>query len=153
MHCFSTRVATRFDDALALTKQALQRHGFAVLGQTDVGKALQAHLSTDFRPYVILSACSLRLAKGALEADDEIGPLLLNNVVVQERDAGCVEISVVDPAVTIGTLNHVAMIHLAHELRTQLRSAIGEIEASAAFAPVALVAAVLRDAVQGRAKP
>jgi uncharacterized protein (DUF302 family) len=150
MHCFSTCLATSFGEALSLTKQALEHHGFAVLGQTDVRKALQGYLAVDFRPYAILSVCNLKLAKAAIEADDEIGAMLLSNVVVHERAAGCVDISVVDPAVTVGSLNHVAMIQLAKELRCQLRAAIDEIEALAELRPVPLGDAVRPEVGQGR---
>jgi len=137
MHCFSTCVARPFADALALAKQTLERYGFAVLGQVDVRKALQGYAAVDFGPYVILSACSLRLAKNAaLSTKDEIGPMLLNNLVIRERRQGMVEITAVDPAATIGSLNDVDMIQTANDLRCRLRAAIEEIATLAECEPV-----------------
>jgi uncharacterized protein (DUF302 family) len=137
MHCFSTCIARPFAEALALAKLALERHDFAVLGQVDVREALQGYAAVDFGPYVILSACSLRLAKNAaLSADDQIGPMLLSNLVVRERRQGMVEIAAVDPAATIGSLNDVDMIQTANNLRCRLRTAIEEIASLADAGPV-----------------
>ena len=137
MHCFSTCIARPFTAALVLAKQALERHGLAILGQVDVRKALQGYAAVDFGPYVILSACSLRLAKNAaLSTKDEIGPMLLNNLVIRERRQGMVEITAVDPAGTIGSLNDVEMIQTANDLRCRLRTAIEEIASLAEYEPV-----------------
>ena len=137
MHYLSTCIARPFTETLALARQALERHGLAILGQVDVRKALQGYTAIDFGPHVILSACSLRLAKSAaLSADDKIGPLLLSSIVVRERRQGGVEITAVDPAATIGSLNDVDMIQTANDLRCRLRSMIEEIAALAEPKPV-----------------
>ena len=137
MHCFSTCITRPFGEALTLAQQALERHGLAILGQVDVRKALQGYAAVDFGPYVILSACNLGLARRvALSADDEIGPLLLSNVVVRERRQGTVEITAVDPAATIGLVNDVDMIQTANDLRCRLREVIEEIAALAEPKPV-----------------
>jgi uncharacterized protein (DUF302 family) len=135
MHCFSKHVVRPFAEALACTKEALERHGFAVLGEIDVRKALKGYLGADFRPYVILSACSLKLAKDAIDADADSGPMLLSNVVVQECAEGYVEILVIDPAATIGTINDVRMIQVAAKLRRQLSAVIDEIDTLAEREP------------------
>jgi uncharacterized protein (DUF302 family) len=134
MHCFSICIARPFGDVLALAKQTLQRHGLAILGQIDVRKALQNYAAIDFGPCAILSACSLRLAKkAALSADDEIGPVLLTNVVIRERCPGTVEITAMDPTATMGSLNDVDMIQSANDLRCRLRAGIAEIDGLARF--------------------
>jgi uncharacterized protein (DUF302 family) len=143
MHCFSTCITRPFADVLALAKQALERHGLAILGQVDMREALQGYAAVDFGPYVILSACSLRLAKSAaLLADDEIGPMLLINLVVRERRQSSVEITAVDPTATLGSLNDVDMIRTSNDLRCQLRSVFEEIAAMAELEPVPLGHAV-----------
>ena len=92
MHYFSRSVTTNFDDAIAATKEALKRRKFAILAEIDVQEVLRRNLGMDFRRFVILSACSLPLACQAIEADSEIGSILLCNVVVQEHRDGRVEI-------------------------------------------------------------
>jgi hypothetical protein len=71
------------------------------------------------------------LARRAIEANDSIGTILLCNVVVQQREEGHVEISTVDPATTIGTINDVSMMWIARELRSLVQQAIDDVESLA----------------------
>ena len=125
---FSTYASMGFVDAVAATKEALKRQEFSILAEIDMRQVLRRHLSVDLRPYFILSACSLPLAHRAIKAEDAIGSMLLCNVVIQEHGDGCVEISVVDPACTIGTINHVDLIWISRELRTLVQQVIDEVE-------------------------
>jgi uncharacterized protein (DUF302 family) len=113
MHFFSTYASMGFADAVAAAKEALKRQKFSILAEIDMHQVLRKGLSVDLRPYLILSVCSLPLVHRAIEADDAIGSMLLCDVVIQEHNDGCVEISVVDPACTIGTINHIEMISIA----------------------------------------
>jgi hypothetical protein len=54
-------------------------------------------------------------------------------VVIQEHSDGCVEFSVVDPACTIGTVNHVVMISIAEELQSLLQKVMNDIESAPKF--------------------
>ena len=54
-------------------------------------------------------------------------------MVIQEHRDGCVEISVVDPACTLGTINHVEMISIAQELQSQVRKFMDDIESAPQF--------------------
>ena len=128
MHFFSKCVSMNFPDAVVATKEVLQRHGFSILAEVDMHKVLRKHLSVDLRPYAIFCACSLPLAHRAIKADDAIGSMLLCNLVIQEHCEGCVEISVVDPACSIGTINHVEMISIAQEMHSILRELMDDIE-------------------------
>ncbi len=133
MHFFSTYASMGFADAVAAAKEALKREEFSILAEIDVRQVLKRHLSVDLRPYLILSACSLPLLHRAIKADDAIGSTLLCNVVVQEHSDSCVEISVVDPACTIGTINHVEMISIAQELQSLVRKVMDDIELAPKF--------------------
>ncbi|MBR0764878.1 DUF302 domain-containing protein [Bradyrhizobium japonicum] len=131
MHFFSINVSMAFADAVAAAKDALERQKFSILAEIDMHQILKKGLSVDVRPYLILSACSLPLAYRTIEADDVIGSMLLCDLVVQERKDGFVEISVVDPACTIGAINHVEMISIAEELRLLVQNVMQDIEAAA----------------------
>ena len=133
MHFFSTYASMGFTDAVLAAKQALKRQKFSILAEIDMHKVLKKHLSVDLRPYVILSACSLPLAHRAIKADDAIGSMVLCDVVIQEHSNGYVEISVVDPACTIGTINHVEMISIAQELQSLVRKVMDDIESAPKF--------------------
>jgi uncharacterized protein (DUF302 family) len=121
MHYFSNSTDMSFEDAVASTREALKRHHFAILAEIDLGKVLRRHLAADSRPYIILCACSPRLAHRAIEADNEIGPMVFCNLLVQQHRGGSVEISVTDPADTIGTINHVELAWLTRELRSKVQ--------------------------------
>ena len=97
MYYFSNSTDMSFDDAVASTRQALKRHHFAIVAEIDLGEVLRRQLAVDFRPYVIISACSPQLVPQTIEADNEIGSILLCNLVVQQHRDGRVEISVADP--------------------------------------------------------
>ena len=113
MYYFSNSTDMSFDDAVATTREALKRRHFAILAEMDLGKV--RHLAVDSRPYIILCACSPRLAHRAIEADNEIGPMVFCNLLVQQHRGGSVKISVTDPADTIGTINHVELAWLTRD--------------------------------------
>jgi uncharacterized protein (DUF302 family) len=116
-----------FEEAVALTRDALKLHRFAIFAEIDLGKALRGQLATDFRPYVIISAFSPQLVLQTIEADQEVGSMLPCNLVVQQHRDGRVEISVADPAATIGTINHIELISFARKLRFMLQRVIESI--------------------------
>jgi uncharacterized protein (DUF302 family) len=133
MHFFSTWSSMSFADAVAAAKEALKREEFLIVAEIDMRQVLKSHLSIDLRPYLILSACNLSLVHLAVEADDAIGSTLLCDMVIQEHSDGCVEFSVVDPACTIGTVNHVVMISIAEELQSLLQKVMDDIESAPKF--------------------
>ena len=127
MRYISNSTDMSFDDTVATTREALKRHHFAILAEIDLGKVLRRHLAVDPRPYIILCACSPRLAHRAIEADNEIGPMVLCNLLVQQHKGGDVQISVTDPADTIGTINHVDLTWLTRELRSKVQQVIDDV--------------------------
>jgi len=116
-----------FDDTVATTREALKRHHFAILAEIDLGKVFRKYLAVDTRPYIILCACSPRLAHRAIEADNQIGPMVFCNLLVQQHKGGSVQISVTDPADTIGTINNVDLTWLTRELRSKVQQVIDDV--------------------------
>lgn len=133
MHFFSTYASMSFVDAVLAAKDALKREEFSILAEIDMRQVLKRHLSVDLRPYLILSACSLPLLHRAIKADDAIGSMLVCDVVIQEHSDSCVEFSVVDPACTIGTVNHVVLISIAQEQQSLVRKVMDDIELAPKF--------------------
>jgi len=133
MHFISTYASMSFADAVAAAKEALKREKFSILAEIDMQQVLKRHLSVDLRPYLVLSACNLPLLHRAIRADDAIGSTLLCEMVIQEHNDSCVEVSVVDPACTIGTINHVEMISIAQELQSLVRKVMEDIESAPKF--------------------
>ena len=136
MYYFSKSTNMSFEDAVATSREVLKRHQFTILAEIDLRKTLRRHLAVNFRPYIILSACSPQLARRAIEADDAIGSILLCNVVVQQHRDGHVEISAADPAATIGTINHVELMWVARELRSMIQQVFDDVASRPACRPV-----------------
>jgi uncharacterized protein (DUF302 family) len=132
MYYFRRFVDMRYEDAVAATKAALKRHRFAILAEIDMRQALRKHFAIDFRPYLIISACNPQLAHRAIRADEEIGSILLCNVVVHQRTNGRVEISAADPAASVGTINDVELSWIVRELRSMVQQVIDDVEAGSA---------------------
>ena len=128
MYFFSNSVNASFDDTVLATKNALKRHGFEILTKIDMRKAFKRHLALDFRPYLILSAYYPTSAHHAVQIYDQIGSVLLCNVVVQQQDDGRVDTSVPDPATSMHVINHIELNWIVRELRGHLQKAIEEIE-------------------------
>jgi uncharacterized protein (DUF302 family) len=136
MYYFSKSANMSFEDAVATTREVLKSHHFTILADIDLGEVLRTHLAVDFRPYIILSACSPQLAHRAIEADNEIGSIMFCNLLVQQHRDGRVEISAADPAETIGTTNHVELTWIVRELRSMVQQVIDDIASRPASRPV-----------------
>ena len=95
-------------------KETLEGHHFKILAEIDLRHALRRHLAVDFRPYLVLSACSLPLGHRAIQADANVGSILFCNVVVQLHEKA--------------TINHVDLMWTARELRTLIQQAIEHVE-------------------------
>ena len=121
---FSRVIEAPFEDAVARVTEALKAEGFGVLTQIDVSATLKAKIGQDFRPYRILGACNPGLAFQALSAEDHVGVMLPCNVVVQQRDAGRVEISAINPAAPMQAIGNPALDKIAATVRDKLSKVV-----------------------------
>jgi uncharacterized protein (DUF302 family) len=113
-----------FDDAITRVETALKSEGFGVLTRIDVRETLKAKINVDFRPYTILGACNPALAYEALQLEDKVGTMLPCNVVVQQKDAGEVEIAAIDPVASMQAINNPALAIAASQVRDKLARVI-----------------------------
>ncbi len=127
MTYFSTIVEKSFDDAVATTKEALKRHNFNVLSEINMKDNLKKGLNVEFRPYLILGACNPELTYRALEAEDKLGVLLPCNVIVQQQENGNVEVAAVNPVLSMGAIDHVVVVQVAHDIGSHLQQVIDEV--------------------------
>ena len=88
---------------------------------------LKKGLNVEFRPYLILGACNPELTYRALKAEDKLGVLLPCNVIVQQQENGNVEVSAVDPVLSMEAIDHVVVAQVAEDIRSHLRQVIDEI--------------------------
>jgi uncharacterized protein (DUF302 family) len=132
-YSFSTTLRVPFDQALSMTMDALQRHGFGVLTQIDVKETLKKKLDVEFRPYHILGACNPGMAYKALTAEDRIGLMLPCNVIVQQKEDGSIEIAAVDPVASMQAIQNPELSSIAGQVQAQLRQVITGIGQGAAL--------------------
>jgi uncharacterized protein (DUF302 family) len=71
----------------------------------------------DFYNYTILGAYNPPFAYKALLAEDKIGTMLPCNVIVQEKVAGQIEVSVVDPAASMQAVKNETLAEIVREIR------------------------------------
>jgi uncharacterized protein (DUF302 family) len=128
IYFFSNSINASFEATLLATRDALKRHGFEALAEIDMRKAFRRHVAGDFRPYLILSTYNPTLARRAIQICDQIGSVLLCNVVVQQQNDDRIDISVANPAKSMYVINHVELDWIVRELRGHLQKAIEEIE-------------------------
>jgi uncharacterized protein (DUF302 family) len=121
---FSKTVTETFDNTILKVTEALKAEGFGILTEIDVKSTLKKKLDVDFYNYKILGACNPPFAYKALLAEDKIGIMLPCNVIIQEKVAGQVEVSAVDPVASMLSIENKALQGIANEIRTRLKKVI-----------------------------
>lgn len=128
----STRLTTRFDDAVNRTRNALAQNGFSVLSEVDIRAELQARLGVEMEDYLILGACNPALAYRAISLDREIGLLLPCNVLVRADpgEPGTVIVDAMNPGLLIEVIGEASLITVAADVTESLRAAIAALTES-----------------------
>ncbi len=124
---FSKTIADSFDNAIQKVTEALEAEGFGILTEIDIKATLKKKLDVDFYNYKILGACNPPYAYKALLAEDKIGTMLPCNVIVQEKVAGLVEVSAVDPAASMQAIENDKLAAIAKEIRASLQKVIEQL--------------------------
>jgi len=124
---FSKTIAESFDNAIQKVTKALKAEGFGILTEIDIKATLKKKLDVDFYNYKILGACNPPFAYKALLAEDKIGVMLPCNVIVQEKVAGQVEVSAVDPAASMQAIENEELADIATEIRARLQKVIEQL--------------------------
>jgi uncharacterized protein (DUF302 family) len=124
---FSKTIKSSFDNAIQKVTEALKTEGFGILTEIDIKATLKKKLDVDFYNYKILGACNPPFAYKALLAEDKIGTMLPCNVIVQEKVQGTVEVSAVDPAASMLSIENNELKVIASEVRVKLKKVIEQL--------------------------
>jgi uncharacterized protein (DUF302 family) len=124
---FAKTLNVGFDEAVARTREALQREGFGVITEIDVRQTLKTKIGVDFRPYLILGACNPKMAHEALLMEDKIGTMLPCNVVVQQTGLDRSEVAAIDPVASMQAIDNPKLLEAAKVVAAKLKAAIASI--------------------------
>jgi len=124
---FSKIIHEKFETVVQKVTEALKNEGFGILTEIDLKATLKKKLDVDFYNYIILGACNPPFAYKALIAEDKIGTMLPCNVIVQEKKAGQVEVSAVDPVASMQAIENIELADIANEIRARLQKVISKL--------------------------
>lgn len=105
--------------------EALKKEGFGVITEVDLQATFKKKLNVDFYKYEILGACNPNYAYAALKAEAQIGlPLPCNLIIQQQTEGGVVEISAINPAVSMRSVENPQLESIANEVQSVLKKVI-----------------------------
>jgi uncharacterized protein (DUF302 family) len=120
----SKKVKMTFDEAVGRVTEELKKEGFGILTEINVKETLKKKLNVDFQQYKILGACNPPFAYEALQAEDKIGLMLPCNVIVQEKSAGEIEVSAIDPIASMQAIKNPALEQISEKVQRKLKTVI-----------------------------
>ena len=124
---FSKTITDSFENAIQKVTKALKSEGFVILTEIDLKATLKKKLDVDFYNYTILGACNPQFAYKALVTEDKIGVMLPCNIIVQEKVAGQIEVSAVDPAASMQAIKNDKLTKIATEISDRLKKVIEQL--------------------------
>lgn len=92
--------------------------------EIDIKATLKKKLDVDFYNYRILGACNAPFAYKALKAEDKIGTMLPCNVIVQEKEPGIIEVSAINPIVSMQAVVNESLAPVALEIGDKLKKVL-----------------------------
>lgn len=116
-----------FEEAIEKVTAELQKEGFGVLTEIDIKATLKKKLDVDFYNYRILGACNAPFAYKALKAEDKIGTLLPCNVILQEKEPGIIEVSAINPIVSMQAVVNESLAPIAMEIGDKLKRVLANL--------------------------
>ena len=121
---FNKTINGTFEEVIDRVTQELKEEGFGILTEIDIKETLKKKLDVDFKKYRILGACNPPYAHRALLAEDKIGTMLPCNVIVQEIEAGVIEVAAVNPMASMQAVENEKLNEIANEISSKLDNVI-----------------------------
>lgn len=112
-----------FEDVDKRARQALTDHGFGVLTEIDVKATMKKKLDKDMLAYRILGACNPGMAWEAIGVEPRVGAMLPCNIILREVSEG-VEVSAVDPVVSMSAIDNDELKQVAGKVRDMLSEVV-----------------------------
>ncbi|MBL4597825.1 MAG: DUF302 domain-containing protein [Rhizobiaceae bacterium] len=116
-----------FDEIVGRTREALTGQGFGVLTEIDVKQTLKKKIDADINDYLILGACSPKMAHEAIKIEPRIGAMLPCNVIIRSLDDGQVEVSAIDPQASMQAVENDKLQDVAGEVKSMMQTVVTNI--------------------------
>lgn len=117
----SKKVESGFNETIHKISEELKKQGFGIITEIDLKDKFKEKLNIEFRNYTILGACNPALAYQAIQQEDKIGVMLPCNILVQEHQNGEVEVTAINPLVSMGAVQNDELETLASEVSNKLK--------------------------------
>ena len=124
---FNKIVSGEFSKVVENVTKELKKEGFGILTEIDVKATLKKKLDVDFRNYLILGACNAPFAYKALQVEEKVGAMLPCNVIIQEKPEGKIEVSAVDPVVSMQAIDNIMLVEVVQVIKSKLKKVIDNI--------------------------
>lgn len=124
---FSKTINESFDNTVQKVTQALKAEGFGILTEFDKKALLKKEQDDHICNYKVLGVCNPLFAFKSLLEEGKIGTILPCNVIIQEKIAGLVEVSTIDPSASVQSIKNKGLHVVATEIRTRLQNAIEQL--------------------------
>ena len=125
---FTKTITGQFEAVETKVIELLKKEGFGVLTQIDMRKTLKEKLNVEFKNYKILGACNPPFAYQALQAEDKIGTMLPCNVILQEHAPNTIEVSAINPLVSMQAVKNETLKKVADAVSFKLEHVIKNLE-------------------------
>lgn len=116
-----------FNQAIDTIKKALEKEGFGIISEIDLKSTFNKKLQVEFYNYHILGACNPQYALKALTYEDKIGTMLPCNIIVQEKTKNTIEVSAINPVVSMQAVINEKLVPLAYEISEKLKRFIASL--------------------------
>ena len=121
-----TITGSSFEAVDTRTRKALSDAGFGILTEIDVAATLQKKLDVDMPAYRILGACNPQMAYQAIGIEPRVGAMLPCNVILRAVADG-VEVSAIDPVMSMQAIDNADLHAVAGQVRDLLKQAVAVI--------------------------
>ncbi|MBN1952119.1 MAG: DUF302 domain-containing protein [Bacteroidales bacterium] len=125
---FTRQLKLPLDECRARVEKELPAYGFGIVSEIAMHEKFKGKLNVDYRPYLILGACSPKHAYEAVQSEEHIGLMLPCNIVLQEKTPGQTQVSVVDPVASMMAIENPALASTAGEIREKLKDFLENLE-------------------------
>jgi len=124
---FTKEVDVPFEEVIEIVSKELKKEGFGILTKIDVRDKFKEKLGIDFKKYMILGACNPPSAHKAILAEENIGLMLLCNVIVYEKEKKTA-ISIIKPTIAMKMIDNKELKEVAEDIETRLKRVIDNIK-------------------------